>query len=246
MPQRAPTESKTQSIGEVTMINNSDIDALVGATVHGPGGKLGKIGEVYLDNRTGNPAWITVVTGLFGTRRHFVPIDVAELDGKDVRLPFDKDTVTGAPNIDEDGRLTPEEETQLYRYYDRADADTDTGRAPDTDRMPDTGHGTGRTPDAGHGTVRTPDTDRLRDADRTPPAGAPGVATSAPPSAPSHGGDTGTPQQHGTPQQGTAQQHGTTHDAPSPGLRLHKRVVTTEYYVDEGAPGQHPDQEDRR
>ncbi|KOS57422.1 PRC-barrel domain-containing protein [Rhodococcus rhodochrous] len=237
------------------MINNSDIDALVGATVHGPGGKLGKIGEVYLDNRTGNPAWITVVTGLFGTRRHFVPIDVAELDGKDVRLPFDKDTVTGAPNIDEDGRLTPEEETQLYRYYDRADTDIDTGRAPDSDRRPDTGHGTGR----------TPDTDRMPGADRTPPAGAPGVATSAPPSAPSHGGDTGTPQQgapqqgtpqqgtaqqgtaqQGTAQQGTAQQHGTTHDAPSPGLRLHKRVVTTEYYVDEGAPGQHPDQEDRR
>lgn len=219
------------------MINNSDIDALVGATVHGPGGdKLGKVGEVYLDNRTGNPAWITVVTGLFGTRRHFVPIDVAELDGKDVRLPFDKDTVTGAPNIDEDGRLTPEEETQLYRYYDRADTDTDTGRAPDSDRTPDTGRDTGR----------TPDTDRLRDADRTPSTGAPGVATSAPPSAPSHGGGTGGTPQQSTPQHGTPQQHGT----PSPGPRLHKRVVTTEYYVDEGAsgqhPGQHPDQEDRR
>ncbi|OOL31543.1 hypothetical protein GQ85_13040 [Rhodococcus rhodochrous] len=225
------------------MINNSDIDALVGATVYGPGGdKLGKVGEVYLDNRTGNPAWITVVTGLFGTRRHFVPIDVAELDGRDVRLPFDKDTVTGAPNIDEDGRLTPEEETQLYRYYDRADTDTDTGRAPDADRTPDADRlrDTDRTPDTDRvrDTDRTPDADRLRDADRTPDThrapqgGAPGVSTSAPPSAtPSHPGGTGGTTQHG---------------APSPGPRLHKRVVTTEYYVDEGAPGQHPDQEDRR
>ncbi|MDV6295662.1 MULTISPECIES: PRC-barrel domain-containing protein [Rhodococcus] len=201
------------------MINNSDIDALVGATVYGPGGdKLGKVGEVYLDNRTGNPAWITVVTGLFGTRRHFVPIDVAELDGKDIRLPFDKDTVTGAPNIDEDGRLTPEEETQLYRYYNRADTDTDTGRAPDVDRTPDAD--------------RLRDTDRTPETHRTPQGGAPGVSTSAPPSAtPSHPGGTGDTTQHG---------------APSPGPRLHKRVVTTEYYVDEGAPGQHPDQEDRR
>ncbi|NGP04842.1 PRC-barrel domain containing protein [Rhodococcus sp. 14C212] len=208
------------------MINNSDIDALVGATVYGPGGdKLGKVGEVYLDNRTGNPAWITVVTGLFGTRRHFVPIDVADLDGKDVRLPFDKDTVTGAPNIDEDGRLTPEEETQLYRYYDRADTDTDTGRSPDADRTPDA--------DRVRDTDRTPDTHRTPDTQRPPQGGVPGVATSAPPSAtPSHpGGGAG----------GTTQ-----HDAPSSGPRLHKRVVTTEYYVDEGTPGQHPDQEDRR
>ncbi|MCD2098006.1 MULTISPECIES: PRC-barrel domain-containing protein [Rhodococcus] len=102
------------------MISNDDIDTLARATAYGPDGdKLGRVGEVYLDNDTGRPAWITVVTGLFGTRRHFAPIDEAELDSSGVRLPFDKDTITGAPNIDENGELTPLEEDELYRYYRR-------------------------------------------------------------------------------------------------------------------------------
>ncbi|MCR8695069.1 PRC-barrel domain-containing protein [Rhodococcus pyridinivorans] len=102
------------------MISNDDIDTLARATAYGPDGdKLGRVGEVYLDNDTGRPAWITVVTGLFGTRRHFAPIDEAVLDSTGVRLPFDKDTITGAPNIDENGELTPLEEDELYRYYRR-------------------------------------------------------------------------------------------------------------------------------
>ncbi|MCW3470648.1 PRC-barrel domain-containing protein [Rhodococcus pyridinivorans] len=102
------------------MISNDDIDTLARATAYGPDGdKLGRVGEVYLDNDTGRPAWITVVTGLFGTRRHFAPIDEAMLDSTGVRLPFDKDTITGAPNIDENGELTPLEEDELYRYYRR-------------------------------------------------------------------------------------------------------------------------------
>ena len=100
------------------MISNDDIDTLARATAYGPDGeKLGKVGEVYLDNDTGKPAWVTVVTGLFGTRRHFAPLDEAVLDRTGVRLPYDKDTITGAPNIDEDGELTPLEEDELYRYY---------------------------------------------------------------------------------------------------------------------------------
>ncbi|MBS9374050.1 PRC-barrel domain-containing protein [Rhodococcus sp. B50] len=115
------------------MISNDDIDTLARATAYGPDGdKLGRVGEVYLDNDTGRPAWITVVTGLFGTRRHFAPIDEAELDSSGVRLPFDKDTITGAPNIDENGELTPLEEDELYRYYRRF-GDTPAGKSGLTD-----------------------------------------------------------------------------------------------------------------
>ncbi|WP_272267045.1 PRC-barrel domain-containing protein [Rhodococcus sp. Rp3] len=116
------------------MISNDDIDTLARATAYGPDGdKLGRVGEVYLDNDTGRPAWITVVTGLFGTRRHFAPIDEAELDSSGVRLPFDKDTITGAPNIDENGELTPLEEDELYRYYRRF-GDTPAGGGLSDDR----------------------------------------------------------------------------------------------------------------
>lgn len=128
------------------MISNDDIDTLSRATAYGPDGdKLGRVGEVYLDNDTGRPAWITVVTGLFGTRRHFAPIDEAELDSSGVRLPYDKDTITGAPNIDENGELTPLEEDELYRYYRRAG---DTGGA--AGRSGPAGGDTGRDTGAPH------------------------------------------------------------------------------------------------
>ena len=31
------------------------------------GDKIGSIGDVYLDDQTGQPEWLTVKTGLFGT-----------------------------------------------------------------------------------------------------------------------------------------------------------------------------------
>ncbi|WP_277370882.1 PRC-barrel domain-containing protein [Rhodococcus rhodochrous] len=133
------------------MISNDDIDTLARATAYGPDGdKLGRVGEVYLDNDTGRPAWITVVTGLFGTRRHFAPIDEAVLDSTGVRLPFDKDTITGAPNIDENGELTPLEEDELYRYYRRfGDTPAGGGSAGDQGGFTDGGPGDTGTPHTG-------------------------------------------------------------------------------------------------
>ena len=33
------------------------------------GDSIGKVGEVYFDNETGEPNWVTVKTGWFGTSR---------------------------------------------------------------------------------------------------------------------------------------------------------------------------------
>jgi len=35
--------------------------------------KLGKIGQVYLDDRTSQPLWVTISTGMFGTKESFAP-----------------------------------------------------------------------------------------------------------------------------------------------------------------------------
>ena len=47
----------------------------------------------------------------------FVPLQGVEVNGDQVTVAFDKARVKDAPNIAEDGHLSPEEERQLYRYY---------------------------------------------------------------------------------------------------------------------------------
>ncbi|WP_104525579.1 DUF2382 domain-containing protein [Blastococcus atacamensis] len=99
------------------MITEQQISTIIGSTAVGPDGKLGTVGEVYLDDETGRPEWATVRTGLFGTKEAFVPLAQADLSGSEIRVPYDKNTVKNAPHIDSEGHLSPTEETELYRYY---------------------------------------------------------------------------------------------------------------------------------
>ena len=99
------------------MITEQQLSAVIGSTAVGAHGKLGTVGEVYLDDETGRPEWATVRTGMFGTKEAFVPLAQADLSGEDLRVPYDKDKVKNAPHIGTDGHLSPEEEAELYRYY---------------------------------------------------------------------------------------------------------------------------------
>jgi uncharacterized protein (TIGR02271 family) len=142
------------------MPNTTDVQHWEGQHLLGrDGSKIGKIDAIYLDDHSGEPEWALVNTGLFGTRSSFVPIAHATSSGDGVTVPFDKDQVKGAPNVDEDGHLSPQEEAELYRYYGRDDYDRGAGSAGgtgDRDRTTDhdtTGHD--RVSDRGdeHGTV---------------------------------------------------------------------------------------------
>ena len=85
--------------------------------VSNEGGKIGTLEEVYLDAQTGEPAWATVTTGLFGTKQSFVPLAEAEPARGQVVIPYSKDQVKDAPSVDPDAELSTEEEHQLYRHY---------------------------------------------------------------------------------------------------------------------------------
>jgi uncharacterized protein (TIGR02271 family) len=93
------------------------LDAANGNVVNAQGDKIGGIGQIYVDDTTGAPSWVTVKTGLFGTSESFVPLEGASLAGSDIQVGYDKDKVKGAPRIDADGALSPEEEETLYQYY---------------------------------------------------------------------------------------------------------------------------------
>ncbi|MCZ2837970.1 PRC and DUF2382 domain-containing protein [Modestobacter sp. VKM Ac-2985] len=100
------------------MIGTETLDRVIGADViDADGNKIGTASEVFLDDQSGNPEWVTVKTGMFGTKESFVPIRDADLTGDGLRVPVSKDAVKDAPRIDSDGHLSPDEESQLYRHY---------------------------------------------------------------------------------------------------------------------------------
>jgi uncharacterized protein (TIGR02271 family) len=119
------------------MIGTETISRVIGQDVYDDSGeKIGSASEVYLDDETGQPEWITVRTGLFGTKESFVPIRDADLTDDGLRVPVSKDRVKDAPRIDTEGHLSPQEEEELYRYYGMG-AGTDAGMR--TTGMADTG-----------------------------------------------------------------------------------------------------------
>ncbi|HEV3504523.1 MAG TPA: PRC and DUF2382 domain-containing protein [Actinomycetes bacterium] len=95
-----------------------DVLALRGQELIGRDGeKLGMIEEIYLDTTTDQPEWALVTTGLFGTKSSFVPLAQASSSGDQVQVPYEKQLVKDAPNMDPDGHLSEAEEQELWRHY---------------------------------------------------------------------------------------------------------------------------------
>ncbi|WP_127129961.1 DUF2382 domain-containing protein [Georgenia sp. SYP-B2076] len=118
------------------MITTEQIQNLIDSkatVVSNDGDKIGTVGQVFVDDVTGEPTWVTAKTGLFGTSESFVPLSAATVEGDTVRVPYDKSMVKDAPRIDTDQHLSEAEEDELYRYYhlddsgySRTDVDTTT------------------------------------------------------------------------------------------------------------------------
>lgn len=102
------------------MITREQIPQVVGQPVHdAEGKKIGDAKHMYLDDNTGNPEWVTVKTGFFGSNETFVPTRSARLVQDHLEVPYPKEKIKDAPNVDVDagGHLSVEEEQNLYRYY---------------------------------------------------------------------------------------------------------------------------------
>ena len=133
------------------MIGTETLDRVIGRDVYdSSGSKIGSASEVYLDDQTGQPEWVTVKTGLFGNKESFVPIRDASLTEDGLRVPVSKAAVKDAPRIDTEGHLSPQEESELYRHYSMG---TGTDTMTTTDTTDTTSVGT-----AGMGTTGRTDT----------------------------------------------------------------------------------------
>lgn len=102
------------------MITQKQITEVLHHPVYGSGGqKIGEAEHVFFDDATGQPEWVTVKTGMFGRSESFVPIRDAVLTEGHLEVPFSKDKIKGAPNVDVDsgGHLSAQEEHRLYDFY---------------------------------------------------------------------------------------------------------------------------------
>jgi uncharacterized protein (TIGR02271 family) len=100
------------------------------------GAKLGKIGQIYVDDQTGQPLWVTITTGMFGTKQSFAPLYGSRPAGGDLQLAVTKDMVTDAPGVEADGHIEDSENEALGTYYNGylggTAQDQDQGYAGDT------------------------------------------------------------------------------------------------------------------
>ncbi|MET1087274.1 MAG: PRC and DUF2382 domain-containing protein [Arthrobacter sp.] len=151
------------------MLNRENIESLLnkgGNVIGSDGEKIGPIGQLYADDDTGEPTWVTVKTGFFGTSQSFVPVEGAHTQGDDLVVPYTKEHVKDAPRVDVDGHLTPEEEDQLYTYYERSARTYTDAREDDAheniDLQGDADLNAG-TPNAGTGGYATADAGRTSD-----------------------------------------------------------------------------------
>ena len=119
-------------------LTNDQLKGWIGRTlVDASGDKIGKIADVYMDDDTGQPEWLAVTTGVFGSKVSFAPITGATPAGDDVRSPFYKGQVKDAPNAEADGQLSQDEEARLYTHYgfDYSEQRSDSG-LPEGDLAP--------------------------------------------------------------------------------------------------------------
>lgn len=99
------------------------MDANLGWTdmmmVSSGGDKIGKIVDTHFDDTTMEPDWLAVSTGgkLGGAKKRYVPIAAVTRQGDVAVVPFDKDTVKNAPEVEAMGVLTEHEAVELFNYY---------------------------------------------------------------------------------------------------------------------------------
>jgi uncharacterized protein (TIGR02271 family) len=133
------------------MTSVQELQTMMGQTaVDVDGAKIGKIGQVYLDDRTGQPQWVTVSTGLFGTKESFAPLYGSSVTGDELKLAVTKDLVKDAPKVDNDGHLEEPEVQDLYQHYNGY-LGSDTYQQDDVYDV-DQAEGSANTGSAGHDT----------------------------------------------------------------------------------------------
>jgi hypothetical protein len=81
--------------------------------------KIGTLEAVYVDTKTDEPMFASVVEGsaLRGRKLTFVPLSGAVVSPKWVKVRYSKKLVRDAPSIGTDDELVAEQEPALFEHY---------------------------------------------------------------------------------------------------------------------------------
>lgn len=100
------------------MAETNRIEDLANATAYDVDGeKIGGVKDVYVNDTTGQPDFVSVSHGLFGGGDSIVPLRGHTLRDGELHLAFPKDRIENAPELDENGHLTTEDQDAFYRHY---------------------------------------------------------------------------------------------------------------------------------
>jgi hypothetical protein len=98
------------SLNEALGWIGSRVDDIYGAGV-------GRMEDVWIDPGTGAPRWLLVKEGRFGGRSTLIPFEDATAGAGHVWVPYERDVVRGAPEVQPGAPLTQELETALRAHY---------------------------------------------------------------------------------------------------------------------------------
>jgi uncharacterized protein (TIGR02271 family) len=100
------------------MSTTQELERAIGQDVYDvEGHKVGTASHLYASDVSGAPEWVTVKTGLFGSKESFVPLTGAHTEQDGLHVGAHKDLIKDAPRIDDNGHLSETEAAELYRHY---------------------------------------------------------------------------------------------------------------------------------
>lgn len=109
------------------MLGHGYLNALLNAksTVYGPQReKVGTLGNIYMDAASGDPDFVAVRLGLFGTEELLVSLRGAVFTDGHLQVRFTKQDIRHAPRVDPGAGLGDAEKAMLDGYYSVMDPDT--------------------------------------------------------------------------------------------------------------------------
>ena len=116
------------SLNEALGWIGSRVDDIYGAGV-------GRLEDVWIDPGTGVPRWLLVKEGRFGGRVTLIPFEDATAGAGHVWIPYEREVVRQAPEVEPGAPLTQQVESALRRHY-AANAAPPPQQAPEPEQPP--------------------------------------------------------------------------------------------------------------
>jgi uncharacterized protein (TIGR02271 family) len=117
---------------------NEEWARLHGQTVFdNTGQKVGDVQRVFFDRETGDPSWVTIRGGRFGTREAFVPATGSKIGPGGLALAVREDAIIQSPAVDAGRELSMGDATELSGYYQSVLDGTPNQRGTEMRRQPE-------------------------------------------------------------------------------------------------------------